>query len=240
MTQVFTLALCDDEAHQRIYLASLVTDWAKARGYDLCVDEFESAEQFVVGRTRDYDILLLDIQMGGQSGVDLAKDIRTVDERTVIIFITGLPDFIQEGYDVSALHYLMKPVDEGKLVAVLDKAVAQVKKQGSDAPFVLLPVEGEVVRFAVRDVLYIESFAHDSVLVTGDGSVTIRMPISKLEEKLGEWMCRCHRSYLVNLRRVAKITKTDITLDDGRSIPLSRRMYGDVNRAFMGLFRGGM
>jgi len=237
---IFSLAICDDEAHQRLYLTSLVTEWAGKRGYIACIDEYESAEQFVMGRTADYDILLLDIQMGKQSGVELAKDIRKVDERTVIIFITGVPDFIQEGYDVSALHYLMKPVDEAKLAAVLDKAAIKVMKSAEEESFVLLPVDGEPTRFAAKDILYIESFAHDSELVTTNGNVPMKVAISKLEAQLAAQgiFCRCHRSYLVNLQRVAKITKTDVVLDNGNTVPLSRRMYGDVNRAFMALFKG--
>jgi DNA-binding LytR/AlgR family response regulator len=229
------LAICDDEANQRQYLSALVTQWAGRNDYTLRVDNFESAEQFAYGKTVDYDILLLDIQMGKQSGVELAKELRKEDERLIIIFITAMPDFIQEGYDVSALHYLMKPVDENKLFAVLDKAVMRIARQ---SPTLLLPVDGDTKRVAVDDILYIESFAHYSEVVTISETSTVKIPISKLEEQLRNKLVRSHRSYLVNIKRIARITKTDVVLDNGKVIPLSRRLYGDVNKAFINYFKG--
>jgi DNA-binding LytR/AlgR family response regulator len=229
------LAICDDETFQRRYLTTLVKDWAAAACLSLRVDCFESAEQFVYGKIIDYDILLLDIQMGGQNGVELAKDLRKEDERLVIIFITAMPDFIQNGYDVSALHYLMKPVDEGKLFDVLNKAVLLISKED---PTILLPSDGDTVRVKTADILYIESFAHDSEVVTPAGKIIVKIPISKLDERLSSTMVRCHRSYLVNVSRIAKITKTDVVLDDGKAIPLSRRLYGDVNKTFIAYCKG--
>ena len=233
------IAICDDEQQQRDYMTLLVNQWAKAGNLSLQLDQYESAEQFKMMREEDtpHDILLLDIQMGGQDGVSLARELRAANESLVIIFITGVADFIQEGYDVSALHYLMKPVDENKLLAVLDRAVQHVAKA---EPQLLLPVEGETVRVPVGDVMYVESFAHylevglaAALPQAPSGIITVKMPAYKLEEQLGPNFVRCHRSYLVGMKHVSKITKTDVVLDSGKAIPLSRRMQAAVNEAFM-------
>ena len=231
------IALCDDEQRQRDYMALLVNKWAGENNIKAQVSQYESAEQFKMLREDNapHDILLLDIQMGGQDGVSLARELRAKNENMIIIFITGLPDFIQEGYDVSALHYLMKPVDESKLFAVLSRAATQATKAERQ---LLLPVEGEILRIQESQILYIESFAHYLEIVLISGKINVRMPAHKLEQQLGMGFVRCHRSYLVGLRHISKITKTDVVLDNGKTIPLSRRMYGAVNEAFVGYIAG--
>ena len=218
-------------------MASLVEKWAGINDTKVQLTQYVSAEQFKMMQEESApcDILLLDIQMGGQDGVSLAKELRAQRDNLVIIFITGLPDFLQEGYDVSALHYLMKPVDEGKLFAVLDRAVKHVSKA---EPQLLLTVDGETMRVSAADIMYVESFAHHLELNLTSGTITVKMPTYKLEQMLGEGFVRCHRSYLVGMRHIKKITKTDIVLDNSKSIPLSRRLYKAVNEAFIGFING--
>jgi len=244
------IAICDDEQHQREYMELLVAKWIKNSSLraesegkprpklNAKIDCFESAEQFKMLREDAYDILLLDIQMGGQDGVSLARELRANSENLVIIFVTGVPDFVQDGYDVSALHYLMKPVDENKLHTVLDRAATQALDKTRTGSKLLLPVDGDTVRVNLRDILYIESFAHYLEIVQTTGSITVKMPAYKLEQQLGQGFIRCHRSYLVALRHISKITKTDVVLDCGKAIPLSRRMYGAVTEAFMAYVSG--
>ena len=231
------IAICDDERHHREYAAGFAKTWADKNKFNANMTFFESAESFIDARDDGYhcDILLLDIQMDGQSGVELAKKLRETDEKLIIIFVTAMPDFIQEGYDVSALHYLMKPVDEEKLYAVLDRGVKQLNK---DSRMLLLPVDGEMMRIPAEDILCIESFAHELEITTKDGAITVRMPAYKLERKLGDYFIRCHRSYIVGLKHISKITKTDVILDNGKQVPLSRRAYDKVNKAWISYFKG--
>ena len=120
----YKLAVCDDEERQIQYLAALVRDWAEQSGRMVSIRPFFSAEEFLFQyeEEKDYDILLLDIEMGNTNGVELAKRIRQENDAVQIVFITGYPDFIGEGYEVGALHYLLKPVSGEKLNQVLDRA----------------------------------------------------------------------------------------------------------------------
>ena len=98
------IAVCDDEHQQTEYIKSLVNKWADVKNIEINIDMFDSAENIksVWSENKNFDILLLDIEMSGQNGVELAKDIRKTDEKLVIIFVTGFADYISEGYDVSA------------------------------------------------------------------------------------------------------------------------------------------
>lgn len=126
----YRIALCDDCEADRQYVLSRVRRWAANVGHTVQVDAFASAESFLFhdNRQSDYDILLLDIEMGDMDGVSLAKRLRRENDAVQIIFITGFADYMAEGYEVAALHYLMKPVREDKLFAVLDRAVLALQK----------------------------------------------------------------------------------------------------------------
>jgi DNA-binding LytR/AlgR family response regulator len=93
------------------------------------------------------------------------------------------------------------------------------------------------VRLFPSDIYYVESFAHSTSIHTQGGKVEARASIGDLEETLGEDFCRTHRSYLVGLRFIRQITKADVVMDNGSALPLSRRRYDEVNRAFIRFFR---
>lgn len=107
-------AICDDNNIDSNYVSNLVNKWANERKYQINIDIFDSAEAFLFhyDGNKDYDILLLDIEMKKMDGVTLAREIRKTNKSVQIVFITGYSDYIADGYDVEALHYLMKPLKE--------------------------------------------------------------------------------------------------------------------------------
>ena len=231
------IAICDDVKTETEYISNLVQDWAISRKISIFISVYDSAEAFLFAYETDKscDILLLDIQMKKIDGITLAKQLRTLGEQMQIIFITGLPDFIAEGYEVSALHYLIKPVQASKLATVLDKALSVMGKQETS---ILIETATGPVRLSLRDIQYVEAFAHITAIRTTKGSFEAKISIGKLEELLGEDFCLVHRSFLVALRYIRQITKTDVIMDDGKLIPLSRRRYNAVNQAFIRYFKG--
>lgn len=112
----YRIAVCDDREEDRSFARESVLQWAEKRGFDVDVQEFPSGDAFLFHYTEDraWDILLLDVEMPGCSGVDLAKQVRKDSQLLQIVFLTGYSDYLAEGYDVSALHYLLKPPFTGK------------------------------------------------------------------------------------------------------------------------------
>lgn len=234
---VYRVAIVDDSSIDAEYVQSMLNAWTQDRQAGVQAQRFASAENFLFHYAEDkaWDILLLDIEMGAMDGVSLAKKIRQDNESVQIVFITGFADYISEGYEVSALHYLMKPVKQEKLFAVLDRAVAAMQKTER---VILLPVDGEMLRLPVDQVQYVEAFSHTVAIVTGTDTIQVKMPISEIERMLGDGFIRCHRSYLVGLKHVARLSKTEVILDNGKTLPLSRSAVAPVHKAFISYYTG--
>ncbi len=234
---MLNIAVCDDEKVEIEYLTALTREWANSAECHVNIAGFMSAEAFLFKYEEDksFDILLLDIQMDGMDGVALAEKIRENNSSVQIIFITGFPDYISRGYDVSALHYLIKPVEKEKLFSVLSKANDNLKKSEK---FILLTIENENFKINLNDIIYVEAFGHSSSVVCKSAEYKVKIPISDIYKMLDKEFVYCHRSYIVNLKAVSGITKTDVVFDNGKTVPVSRRMYNEVNSAFINFYRG--
>ena len=233
----YRIAIVDDNQVDVEYVHSILNTWARERQAGVQVQRFTSAESFLFryAEDKEWDILLLDIEMGAMDGVSLAKKIRQDNETVQIVFITGFADYISEGYEVSALHYLMKPVKQEKMFAVLDRAVAATQKTER---VILLPVGGEMLRLPVGQVPYVEAFSHAVAIITGTDTIQVKMPISEIEKLLGNGFVRCHRSYLVGLKHIARLSRTEVILDSGKILPLSRSAVASVHKAFISYYTG--
>ena len=233
----YRVAIVDDSNIDAEYVQSILESWAQDRQASVQMRRFNSAESFLFhyADDKDWDVLLLDIEMGAMDGVSLAKKIRQENDSVQIVFITGFADYISEGYEVSALHYLMKPVKQDKLFAVLDRAVAAIQKTER---VVLLPVDGEMLRLPVGQVQYVESFSHTVAIVTDADMIHVKMSITEIEKMLGDGFVRCHRSYLVGLKHIARLSKTEVILDSGKILPLSRSAAASVHKAFISYYTG--
>lgn len=225
------IAICDDSAADRDYLAGLARRWAGQRLHTVQLALYPSAESFLFAYAEDktVQILLLDIEMGQMDGVTMARTLRKDNDGVQIIFITGYSDYIADGYEVEALHYLMKPVDENKLFSVLDRAADKLCR---NEQVLTLELSGETVRLPVYQIRYAE-VQGNYVTVHAKSDYTAKMTLSELETRLDDSFFRLGRSALVNLGYVARVTKTAVTLNDGSVLPLPRGAYDRINRAII-------
>lgn len=230
------IAICDDEKAQQQLLQKYLEEWAQISGTPLKSELFASAEafSFTWEEDRDFDLLILDIEMGQQNGMEMAARIRTEDEEIPILFVTGYEKYMAQGYEVAALHYLLKPIRKEKLFSLLDRLKEKNLRQEQR---LLFQTEDGPLSLPPSRIWYLEARAHWCVLYTADNEYTLHSPIGELERFLSgqpEFL-RCHRSYLVNAGHICAILKTELALDDGRRLPLSRSAQKKVNQAFIAL-----
>lgn len=228
----YSIAICDDNAADAGRIAEYVKRWSAAAGRTVSVREFPSAEAFLFAyeEDRSFEILLLDVEMTGMSGLEQAKRLRAENNRAEIVFITSHVEFSGEGYEVDALHYLVKPVTPQKLGAVLDKAAAKLQVQPHS---VVVNSESGMLRLSEPDILYAEAFLHYIDIHTKDAVHRVKENISAFEKLLSEDFFRIHRSYLVSLKAVVRFTRTEVELYTGEKLPLSRAKYDELSRAFI-------
>lgn len=237
MLDSINIAIVDDEKIQVELLENYVQSWAYEKNIRVIIETFYSAESFDFSWSMDkkYHTILLDIQMPGLSGIELAKKIREENHMINIIFITAVTDYIQEGYDVSAINYLIKPIKEQKLYECLNRAVCKGLKEEKT---ILFNVEGEIFRVIQKDIIYIEAFAHYIEVNTTKGKYITKKNISTIEKELDDKkFIKCHRSYIVGLRYIKRIATSELELDNGNIMPISRRQYSNTNMAFIKYFR---
>ena len=230
------IAVCDDDASQLENMKRLLWEWDR----DAEVVVYSSAEQFLFDYPdKVFDMLLLDVEMGRMNGMELAAKLREKNDEIPVIFISGYDEFIQRGYDVEAIHYLLKPIRKEKLFEVLDKCVRKGVLKSEDQ--ILLPAEDGLRKIDSGQIICAEAFGKKTVITLKQGEhFDCAMGIQALSQKLGEEFIFCHRSYLINLKYLHSIGKNTVTMDNGETIPLSRRSYEHVNRAFLSYYKEKM
>lgn len=229
-----TVWICDDEPQQAGFLQRLTADWAKRRAFKLHITQYHSAEELLFAYDADkrVDILLLDIELPGISGMELARRVCQSDRQLQIVFVSGYSDYLADGYEVEALHYLLKPVSAQKLDAVLDRALERLDARGRS---LLVESDEGLCRLPLSEIRWLEVMGN-YVTIHAGRDYTLRKPLKDLEPLLDESFFRTGRSFLVNLRFVKEVTRTQVTLTDASTVPLSRRRYDAIHHAIISYF----
>lgn len=229
----YKMAICDDSQIDRQYVMNMVQKWSSSNSHLVHIDSYSSAESFLFNyeQNKDYDILLLDIEMGAMDGVSMAKQLRKDNDTVQIIFITGYSDYIAEGYEVAALHYLMKPVKEDKLFMVLDRAIDKLTKNEK-----VLTIEsgGEMLRIPIYQIRYVDVHGN-YITIHSTSDSTFKMSLHELEKDLDERFYRAGRSVIINITYINRVTRSEIKLKDGTTIALPRGAYEGINRAIINM-----
>lgn len=231
------IAFCDDEQAQLDITSVYTQEWAKENNVKVTIKKFNSAEAFLFewSSLENFDMLFLDIQMSGMSGIELAKQIRQIDDQLIIVFITGIMDYVFEGYDVKALHYLLKPIKKEDYNACLNQAFEQIQKRNKD--ILLIPLDGQLRKMAYQDIYYFEIFSHYMEVHTKYGLFKYKKKIGELEKELpSSQFIRCHRSCIVNLLYINNIEKNGLKLDNGDVLPVSSDRRKKLHDAFVNYF----
>ncbi len=230
---MYHIGICDDEPvfleDIRKMTEEILTELGIA--YDIrTFDSAKSLERWMGAPGAALDLLLLDILMEGQTGLEFAGRLRAGENPLPIIFITTTMDFALEGYKVEPLGYLLKPVQRAQLQEALLRAWRHLQNQT-----VVLSSSSRSVSFRLNDVLYLDIYDKELAVHLADGSVPrITVPLNSLLSKLPpERFVRCHRSYIVSVPAISSIWRYGIELKNRETIPVSRNCYAAVQNALL-------
>lgn len=235
------LAICDDEKKLRTSLRSVIETKLQLVGAEYDIQEYESGEELLKGiKSQVPDILFLDIEMSGINGMETAKELRKVVQDTVIIFVTAYPDFVFQGYEVHAFHYILKPYKEEKIRDVLEKAMEEAGQK--QEKYYLVEQKSGTLRIPFSKALYfksdtrtVEVCLYQGLKASGDKSayeiVKFYGKLGEIETEMPSCFVRTHNRYLVNLQYVDKLEGSSLECRE-YSLPVSRAYKQDVAVAF--------
>ena len=211
------IAYCEDEKIQKEILEELLCRWGKV---DLVW--YESAEQmlFECDGRYPFDLIILDIQMRNQNGMELARQIRRADPQVPLLFLTATKEYVFEGYEVNALRYLIKPIQPSQLFAILGEIQASTKRS--------ILLNGN--RIDLNALVYVEAEAHYCHLVFEDHRQKEKIGIRELKTMLDDSFVMIHRSYLVNIAKVDQIRREELSAGSF-TLPVARSQLKTVSEA---------
>ena len=189
------IAVCDDDRTTKEQIASLIREHKP----DAEVITFEAGEELLKSQ-ENFEISFLDVEMKEVSGIDVAKHMREEQEKrgkgkSIIIFVTGYREYMEDAFDVNAFHYLLKPIDEKKFNTVFNRALKEISvKAKQEGLSVIIKNNGMQKKVLLRDIYYIESSNKKVVFHTKDGKIDTYGRMDDWETELGDSFYRCHFS----------------------------------------------
>lgn len=231
------IALVEDEEAQRLSFKSLLDQVSELSGTAAELTLFDSAGAFLFAwPERQFDGVFLDIQMPGQTGMDLARKIRIQDQALPLIFLTGLRDYALEGYQVEALRYLIKPVSDIQLRECLELLQQRSDRQ---APSLIVEDGRSLRRIRFEDIWIVEAQGHDTLFYLNQEQWLCRQGISSLVKQLPcPPFFQCHRSLLIHIGHIQRIGRSEIVMENGKCVPLARFRRDEAQKAFIRYHRG--
>lgn len=225
------IGICEDEKEIQDLIETYLHSILKSVNIDYEIKKYNLGEELLESNLKEIDILLLDIQMGQINGMDTARKIREVDNKMEIIFITSLIDYVQEGYEVRAYRYLLKPIEEEELKKHVLTCIKEIENKNS---YILIKNKSNKYKICLEEIKYIEVQKKNMIIHTINKDFDVIYSLEKIEKDLKlDKFVRCHKSFLVNLSYVENIKLNTAILESGEEVPVSRYRYKEVKERFL-------
>lgn len=222
---MFKIAICEDEKYQQKLLENYLKEIFNSLSYEYELYIFNSGEELFDNYPENIDIFFLDIQMDKLNGMDVAKKIRLIDnQRSEIIFITSLIEYVQEGYEVRAYRYLLKPIKFDDLKKHTISCIEELSKNRNN--YIVVNDKSDTYKINISDITYVEIQGKEMIIHTINEIYNVKLSMNKIEKELREYhFFRCHRSFLINLMYVNKIKQYIAILENKEEVPISRYKF---------------
>ncbi|MDR1156793.1 MAG: LytTR family DNA-binding domain-containing protein [Oscillospiraceae bacterium] len=224
------VAVCDDEGVLRAQLREVIDASGVLPG-DAVIAEFSSGSALLNShRERPFDIIFLDIQMEGLSGLETGQEIRKIDRDAIIIFLTSHGQYVFQSFQVEAFDYIVKPADAQKVSEVLSRAL---EKHRGRHHMIECKWEDITCALDVSEIVYLEASLRHVVFVTKSKKYECAGKIGEYEERLSPYgFFRCNHGTLINMHYIKRIKDTRIFTIYGQHVDMSVRKKRDCLKAF--------
>ena len=219
---MLNIAVRDDFKMSVKQLKMLIDQYRETRGLGILVTEFDSGEA-LCSCTQTFDMIFLDIDMGGMNGIEAAREIRKRDKKVKIIYVTSYREYVGGAFAVHAFSYLLKPVDTKQIFKVLDEAIEYSAQEETEDILDFVSDEGNI-HLALRDIYYFEYESRRIRMVTQGHAYWLRQKMSELSLRMAAWdFVMPHKSFCVNLYHVKSVRGYEVFMNNGDVLPLSQK-----------------
>ncbi len=247
---MYLIALCDDELAELEKTEKLLSDYEKKHsGLDFVIRSFQNVDELLcLVREENFmpDLIFMDIYMPDSErnsyplGMEAAKELRGMNYKGELIFLTTSKEYALEAFDVAALQYMVKPVSEEKLFSVLNGLLRDIDEERKK--YILLKIDGNLVRVPLNDIVYCEAQGKTQCLHLTNGTQHIlRMTLTELYDQLSHYQefVRLGVAFIVNIGYIGSLNAKEILMDNGMKIYLPRGTYKSLREHYFSYYCRG-
>lgn len=228
------ILICDDDNFYVEELNSHITEFMKSRHLSFETDQYFTPEEIMKNEV-SYDIAFLDIEMGKISGISLARELKSRNEKTVVFFVTSYSNYLDDALDLKAFRFFEKPVNKERIEKSLEKALEFLDESYVDF---FASVNNAQIKIPVNDVIYIERSNRKIKLVTVNDTYYPRESLDEWRLKLpNTFFQTVHNSYIVNLHFVTQYNYSHLTVEGETEIPIASRKQADFRKIWFDYLR---
>ncbi|MDF9823784.1 two-component system response regulator LytT [Breznakia sp. PF5-3] len=223
------VCILEDAKKDIIELQKCLENYAQRNQFQLQIDVFYNANNLSEILNRNYDLIFLDIYLNEDNGIEVAKKIREYQD-VAIVFLTSSKDFALEAFQVQALHYILKPIDEAQIEEVFQRYSAYPHKAKE---FIKVKVGHSDISIPVDDILYIEKDLKAALIHTNQECIRSYSTLEMLYEQLNHSLfTRPQRSFIVNYGYIKEIKTNIIILKNKVEISMSRKIRSEIKNGY--------
>lgn len=222
------VCIIEDEEQYSSLPKEMLRKWQDENSAVLSISLFSSGKDFLAGKETGFDLIFLDIQLGGCTGIEIARRMREQGYEGEIVFLTAYQEYVFEGYNVRALNYFLKPIHYEQL----DSCMQYVTRRLSASCFICRHY-GDMTRVLYKDILYFTSSNQYTEIHTAGSVYRQAEPLKRVAARLPVQFIQCHRTAVVNIDHVEKLAGSTVCLDSGETLPVSKTYLDSVRALFL-------
>lgn len=221
------IAILDDEQEDLFEIEEMIFN---VQG-NWHVDQYTEGQKLIeaVENGKRYDLLLLDIYLEFENGVEVAKKLRSIVPQIPVVFITNSSNHAVEAYSMDALHYIVKPVRQEDMIEVFRR----LNNKSEPRKILVIQIDRTLTVLFQDEIIRVESHGHSTVITCINGTAyAIWKPYREIDELLDDTFVRIKKGVTLNMRWIARMTNRDCTTRDGKTYLLRRESAREIRERY--------
>lgn len=230
------ISICDDEKTFLDMICLEIRKILTELNINFSIKMYQTGRELLEAYARDpeVDIIVMDILLNGENGYQVASEIREINQRVKIIFLTSVTKYALRGYEIGASRYLLKPISIPKLKEVLLKTIDEITKDNNE--YIIEKNDSGIFKIYMKDIVYIETSGRNTIIHMKDKEIISYQTMKNHLARLNKMFVRCHAGIIVNLDYVVEMRKDSIKMRYGEIVPLSKNRKHEVKEALTSYF----